>query len=369
MPSTPHKTPTAELSERLARAKSSATKPALALRTNDRVSFCTPPTLQVPATPKDRSAKIRADASARFEREKRRRASSMSASKALIPDVSTRPSGPAERATLGGPSAKKGRTPPPPPPPARAAPEQDKENSTIAAVEAAAPCDARLTEGSRWSSTSLAGASQTRDDFWSAALDAKAWEEPAPPAVAALEADLVDKMVWAPVGAGELPGRVRKVWLDEAGSYRVGVELLQDHAEATSTQFPCLSGRGVAMAPAQIRLLSWQDLCALPPPAPPPPACLQQAPQTSSEGTEGDCDPSPLLEGRTPPAWAERDALNASLRRQDFGAPPTELGAGDEMGTSCDLADVFGRASLAPRGYRETGDWTADSWDLKTGAV
>ena len=61
--------------------------------------------------------------------------------------------------------------------------------------------------------------------------------------------------------------------------------------------------------------------------------------------------------------------LNASLRRQDFANPPLELGPEGAMGTSCDLADVFGRASLAPRGYRETGDWAADSWDLRTGAV
>ena len=100
-------------------------------------------------------------------------------------------------------------------------------------------------------------------------------------------------------------------------------------------------------------------------PAPPPPA---GPPQSSSEGTT-ECDPSPLLEGRTPPPWAERDQLNASLRRQDFANPPRELGPEGAMGTSCDLADVFGRASLAPRGYRETGDWAADSWDLRTGAV
>ena len=30
---------------------------------------------------------------------------------------------------------------------------------------------------------------------------------------------------------------------------------------------------------------------------------------------------------------------------------------------------TFRGASLAPRGYRETGDWAADSWDLRTGAV
>ena len=60
MPTTPPKPPSAEAAERLERIRSaSATKPALAMRTNDRVSFCTPPTLQVPETPQDRSAKIR----------------------------------------------------------------------------------------------------------------------------------------------------------------------------------------------------------------------------------------------------------------------------------------------------------------------
>ena len=345
MPTTPPKPPSAEAAERLDRIRSaSATKPALAMRTNDRVSFCTPPTLQVPETPQDRSAKIRADASARFEREKRRRASSISATK--IPE-----GGPLPRSTLGGPSAKK-------------LCEDDKENSAIAAIEETSTNEPRFTEASRWSSTSLKGVSATRDDSWSAALDARAWEEPVPQ-VAALEADLVDKMVWAPVGDDEKPGRVRKVWLDDSGAYFVGVELLQDHESANSTAFPCLPMRGVAVSPSSIRLLSWQDLCALPPPAPPPPA---GPPQSSSEGTT-ECDPSPLLEGRTPPPWAERDQLNASLRRQDFANPPRELGPEGAMGTSCDLADVFGRASLAPRGYRETGDWAADSWDLRTGAV
>ena len=53
----------------------------------------------------------------------------------------------------------------------------------------------------------------------------------------------MDKMVWAPVGDDEKPGRVRKVWLDDKGAYFVGVELLQDHANATSTAFPCLPHR------------------------------------------------------------------------------------------------------------------------------
>jgi hypothetical protein len=238
MPTTPPKPPSAEAAERLERIRSaSATKPALAMRTNDRVSFCTPPTLQVPETPQDRSAKIRADASARFEREKRRRASSISATK--IPE-----GGPLPRSTLGGPSAKK---------------ICDKENSEIAAVEETSTNEEpRFTEASRWSSTSMKGVSATRDDSWSAALDARAWEEPVPQ-VAALEADLVDKMVWAPVGDDEKPGRVRKVWLDDKGAYFVGVELLQDHANATSTAFPCLPHRGVAVSPSSIRLLSWQD--------------------------------------------------------------------------------------------------------------
>ena len=181
------KPPSAEAAERLERIRSaSATKPALAMRTNDRVSFCTPPTLQVPETPQDRSAKIRADASARFEREKRRRASSISATK--IPE-----GGPLPRSTLGGPSAKK---------------ICDKENSEIAAVEETSPTneEPRFTEASRWSSTSMKGVSATRDDSWSAALDARAWEEPVPQ-VAALEADLVDKMVWAPVGDDEKAGQ------------------------------------------------------------------------------------------------------------------------------------------------------------------
>ena len=96
---------------------------------------------QVPETPQDRSAKIRADASARFEREKRRRASSISATK--IPE-----GGPLPRSTLGGPSAKK---------------ICDKENSEIAAVEETSTNEEpRFTEASRWSSTSMKGV--VRDD-------------------------------------------------------------------------------------------------------------------------------------------------------------------------------------------------------------
>ena len=53
-----------------------------------------------------------------------------------------------------------------------------------------------------------------------------------------------------------------------------------------------------------------------------------------------------------------RAGLGARRRLGGRGAPPGRGAAAG--GTTCDLADIFGRASLLPSGYRETGDWSRD---------
>ena len=267
--------------------------------------------------------------------------------------------------------------------------------------------DASFT--SRWSSASCAsfahlvrgGSFQRADGSWVEALNNRCWELEEADGDDDLDAEavarhLVEKLVWVHLGGdgGRAAGKVRCV-VGAPGALLLGVELLEAHALAgdglreDGSGFASAPGRGVFAKPDDIALLTFDDLVALPPPCPPPDRASSVAvvapppaapagdengggpPRTSDASSSSSADaPSPLRSAHPVPDWAAPDQIAEAVSAQESADPPEDLARraspqkAPSGGATCDLADIFGRTSLAPTGYRETGDWSADSWDL-----
>ena len=409
---------TSRMSRERQRRATPSSKDGLNFRTGERLeSFCTPPTLQLPEPAESRSARVRTDASERYEREKRRLSLGSNAGTPLKSPLSAAGTMPAQASPAPAPpllpesaprapapllpvaplpeeaaapppppaaaralSPRGNALPPPPPEPSteKAAPAPsapDKENDAPAPEEGA-PASDDDRRGSRWSAGSCAayahlagGGSLCRDDgSWCAALDARDWEaaedEEIDPLVE-VAAALVDKVVWVPAAGERRAAKVRCVFQD-GPLFLLGAELLADAPGGGDgsyggvSRFECRAGRAAFAAADAVTLLTWDDLASLPPPSPPRESLDAENAAPAPESA----DPSPLWDGRPVPDWAADDGALAAAVRDQAGAAPA-AGAGD----TCDLADVFGRASLKCTGYRETGDWTADSWDLTAAAA